>query len=99
MGVILEQQDSAAAAQDRAHIENRLVGKALKFWENARTDGGLKLHLSEVKGPVMDRLERTHLIEELSGKVYLSQSRAFAETMKDDGNGDPPVDDLARGLI
>ena len=41
MGVILEQQDSAAAAQDRAHIENRLVGKALKFWENARTDGGL----------------------------------------------------------
>ena len=37
----MDQKDPAAAAQDRAHIENRLVGKALKFWENARTDGGL----------------------------------------------------------
>ncbi|MGB0631048.1 MAG: hypothetical protein ACPGRZ_10155 [Alphaproteobacteria bacterium] len=28
-------------APDRAHVEHRLVGKALKFWENARMDGGL----------------------------------------------------------
>ncbi|MBD60136.1 MAG: sodium-independent anion transporter [Citromicrobium sp.] len=84
---------SAVNAIDASGLES------LEAINHRLADGGLKLHLSEVKGPVMDRLERTHLIEELSGKVYLSQSRAFAETMKDDGNGDPPVDDLARGLI
>ena len=34
---------------------------------------GIKLHLSEVKGPVMDRLKRSHFLEELSGQVFLSQ--------------------------
>ena len=29
------------AARERPHIENRLVGKALKFWENARQGDGL----------------------------------------------------------
>ncbi len=37
---------------------------------------GVKLHLSEVKGPVMDRLKRSHLLDELSGKVFLSQHGA-----------------------
>ncbi|TDL79415.1 sulfate permease [Palleronia sediminis] len=37
---------------------------------------GVKLHLSEVKGPVMDRLERAHLLGELTGNVYLSQHAA-----------------------
>jgi SulP family sulfate permease len=41
-------------------------------------DLGITLHLSEVKGPVMDRLERGHLIHALSGKVYLSQYDAFS---------------------
>jgi SulP family sulfate permease len=40
-------------------------------------DAGLKLHLSEVKGPVMDRLETTHFIEHLSGQVFLSQFDAW----------------------
>jgi SulP family sulfate permease len=40
-------------------------------------DAGVKLHLSEVKGPVMDRLERSDLIEALTGKVFLSQFNAF----------------------
>lgn len=40
-------------------------------------DAGVKLHLSEVKGPVMDRLERSDLLSELSGQVYLSQHDAF----------------------
>ncbi|MEO1920206.1 MAG: sulfate permease [Paracoccaceae bacterium] len=31
------------------------------------------LHLSEVKGPVMDRLKRSHFLEGLSGRVYLTQ--------------------------
>lgn len=37
---------------------------------------GIHLHLSEVKGPVMDVLERTHFIAELGGQVWLSQHQA-----------------------
>ncbi|MDO6797534.1 SulP family inorganic anion transporter [Shimia thalassica] len=40
-------------------------------------DMGIALHLSEVKGPVMDRLERSHFLEELSGRVFLSQYDAM----------------------
>ncbi|PJE29214.1 sodium-independent anion transporter [Pseudooceanicola antarcticus] len=38
---------------------------------------GIKLHLSEVKGPVMDRLKGSHFIEHLSGEVFLSQYDAW----------------------
>jgi len=63
-------------------------------------DGGIGLHLSEVKGPVMDRLKRTHFVEELNGRVYLSQNRAFDELAKDTGEPPEPVDHyMARGLI
>jgi SulP family sulfate permease len=41
-------------------------------------DGGITLHLSEVKGPIMDRLERTHLLHELTGRVHLTQFDAVA---------------------
>jgi SulP family sulfate permease len=40
-------------------------------------DLGISLHLSEVKGPVMDRLQRSHFLDELSGKVFLSQYEAM----------------------
>jgi SulP family sulfate permease len=40
-------------------------------------DAGVLFHLSEVKGPVMDRLQRSHLLEELTGKVFLSQYAAM----------------------
>lgn len=63
-------------------------------------DGGIGLHLSEVKGPVMDRLKRTHFVEELNGRVFLSQNRAFDELAKDTGEPPEPVDHyMARGLI
>ncbi len=46
---------------------------------NARLrDMGVTLHLSEVKGPVMDRLERTHFLKDLTGRVFLSQYDAAA---------------------
>lgn len=45
---------------------------------NARlSDGGVKLHLSEVKGPVMDRLARSDLLTALSGRVFLTQYDAM----------------------
>jgi SulP family sulfate permease len=63
-------------------------------------DAGVGLHLSEVKGPVMDRLERTHFIEELNGEVFLSQAQAFERCLADDGAPPEPHDRyLARGLI
>ncbi|NBR53572.1 MAG: sodium-independent anion transporter, partial [Rhodobacteraceae bacterium] len=40
-------------------------------------DTGIRLHMSEVKGPVMDRLKRSHLLEELTGEVFLSQYGAW----------------------
>ncbi|MFP4404892.1 STAS domain-containing protein, partial [Rhodosalinus sp.] len=40
-------------------------------------DMDIRLHLSEVKGPVMDRLKRSHFLDDLSGKVFLSQHDAM----------------------
>ncbi len=62
-------------------------------------DAGIGLHLSEVKGPVMDRLKRTRFVENLSGRVFLSQDRAFRELAPGDGSPQEPVADAARGLI
>lgn len=39
---------------------------------------GVLFHLSEVKGPVLDRLQRSHLLEHLSGRAFLSQHQAMA---------------------
>ena len=36
---------------------------------NGRLKDGITLHLSEIKGPVMDRLKRSHFLKELTGKV------------------------------
>lgn len=47
---------------------------------NERLHGmGVSLHLSEVKGPVMDRLRRSHFLDQLTGKVYLSQFDAICD--------------------
>ena len=40
-------------------------------------DAGVTFHLSEVKGPVMDRLKRTSFLDELTGRVFLSQYDAM----------------------
>ena len=40
-------------------------------------DSGVRFHLSEVKGPVMDRLKRSHFLDELTGEVFLSQNDAW----------------------
>ncbi|PWK56445.1 SulP family sulfate permease [Silicimonas algicola] len=37
---------------------------------------GVTLHLSEVKGPVMDRLQKVHFLQDLTGKVFLTQFEA-----------------------
>jgi len=66
-------------------------------------DAGVKLHLSEVKGPVMDALERSHLLRDLTGTVWLSQNKAFAAllVLADDEEAPATSHDpwAARGLI
>ncbi|MBR7887310.1 sulfate permease [Marinomonas sp. A79] len=42
-------------------------------------DAGVKVHLSEVKGPVMDKLIGSILLTNLSGKVFLTQHQAITE--------------------
>jgi len=39
---------------------------------------GAKLHLSEVKGPVMDKLERTDFVTGLSGEIFLTHHQAVS---------------------
>lgn len=38
---------------------------------------GVTFHLSEVKGPVMDRLSTSHFLDQLTGQVFLSQHQAI----------------------
>jgi sulfate permease, SulP family len=40
---------------------------------------GIGFHFSEVKGPVMDSLTRSHLPDLLNGKIYLTQYKAYKE--------------------
>jgi sulfate permease, SulP family len=66
-------------------------------------DAGVKLHLSEVKGPVMDALEKSHLLHNLTGKIWLSQNEAFQSLIRssDEEDDAPQLPDniAARGLI
>ena len=40
-------------------------------------DAGIALHLSEIKGPVMDKLHRTDFLQHLSGQVFLTNYQAI----------------------
>ncbi|MBI1187857.1 MAG: sulfate permease [Alphaproteobacteria bacterium] len=51
--------------------------ESLEALNHRLADAGVMLHLSEVKGPVMDRLRRAHFLDELTGEVFLSQYDAF----------------------
>ena len=55
----------ASALESLETIEKRLV------------DAGIALHLSEVKGPVMDRLAKSNFLKNLSGQVFLTNYRAL----------------------
>jgi len=65
---------------------NEIDTSALESLEEINTrlkTSGVTFHLSEVKGPVMDRLERSTLLEDLTGKVFLSQYKAIEELAPD----------------
>ncbi len=76
---------SAVNAVDMSALES------LEAIEHRLKDLGVRLHLSEVKGPVMDRLKSTEFIRHLSGGVHLSQHqamRAIVEERLGAGGGD-----------
>ncbi|MEZ5891697.1 MAG: sulfate permease [Parvularculaceae bacterium] len=76
----------AADAPELKHIVlmcsaiNEIDASALESLEaiNERLkDAGLSFHLSEVKGPVMDKLKKTHFLDALTGRIFLSQFEAM----------------------
>ena len=45
--------------------------------EQMLADAGIELHFAEVKGPVMDRLKTCDFLQQLTGRVFLSQYDAW----------------------
>lgn len=89
-----------------ASAVNAIDASALESIEainHRMADAGVCLHLSEVKGPVMDALERGHFLHELTGRVWLSQNEAFEavlEIANREEETQAPTDLwMARGLI
>ena len=80
--------DAVTGRQDLKHVilmcpaVNAIDMSALESLEaiNERLkSSGVTFHLSEVKGPVMDRLLRSHFLNELTGQVFLSQHQAMCK--------------------
>jgi SulP family sulfate permease len=78
--------DAVAAQPGLRHVVlqcsaiNAIDASALESLEaiaHRLRDAGLQLHLSEVKGPVMDRLARTDFLDHLPGQVFLTQFQAW----------------------
>jgi SulP family sulfate permease len=51
-------------------------------------DAGVRLHMSDVKGPVMDRLKRTEFCQHLSGGVFLSAHEGWKALVTGPKNDD-----------
>jgi SulP family sulfate permease len=58
--------------------------EALESIDHRLGELGLSLHLSEVKGPVMDALQRTEFLDHLSGKVFLTHHQAVKSLKPED---------------
>ena len=80
--------DAVANAPDVEHIVlqcsaiNDIDSTALESLETIERrlrDSGISLHLTEVKGPVMDHLKDTPFLQGLSGKVFLTHYQAIHE--------------------
>jgi SulP family sulfate permease len=56
--------------------------ESLEVINSRLSEMNVKLHLSEVKGPVMDQLKNQHFIQNLGGEVFLSQFVAVSTLSK-----------------
>lgn len=88
---------SAVNAIDASALES------LEAINHRLAEASVRLHLSEVKGPVMDALERSRFLEDLTGQVWLSQNEAFDAVIaladRDEEAMQPADLWMARGLI
>jgi SulP family sulfate permease len=70
--------------------------EALESINRRLSDGGIKLYLSEIKGPVADVLAKTDFIKHLSGEVFLSHhlgvQKIVASIAKPQPDGNPSWD-------
>lgn len=87
--------DEVARRPDILHVV--LMCPAVNYFDASALDSlelinerlqqaGVLFHLSEVKGPVLDRLQRSDFLQHLSGRVFLSQHQAMA-TLNPDTTG------------
>ncbi|WP_295801289.1 SulP family inorganic anion transporter [uncultured Microbulbifer sp.] len=70
---------------------SRIDGTALERLQQINKDlrsRSIRLHLSEVKGPVLDRLSRSRLLEKLTGRIFLSSY--IAELALQHSDEEPP---------
>ena len=51
--------------------------ESLEAIANRLKDSGIALHFSEIKGPVMDKLNKTHFLAQLNGQVFLTNYQAI----------------------
>ena len=58
--------------------------EALEAINHRLREQGLSLNLSEVKGPVMDALQKSHFLRELSGRVFLTHHQAVKALKADE---------------
>jgi len=58
--------------------------EALEAINHRLREQGLSLNLSEVKGPVMDALKKSHFLEELNGRVFLTHHQAVKALKADE---------------
>ena len=79
--------DMALNCDGRRHVVllcsaiNHIDASALDSLESLNRrllDAGVTLHLSEVKGPVMDQLKRSDFLDQLSGEVFMTHYQALA---------------------
>ncbi|MCC2955301.1 sulfate permease [Massilia sp. IC2-477] len=85
-------EDELAAQPDTRHLVlvlsavNAIDTSALFGLEELNTSlrqRGVLLHLAEVKGPVMDRLRHSTLLQALNGRLFLSAAMAWDELAAD----------------
>ena len=89
----------AALREDLLHVilmcpaVNAIDLSALEALEEINTrlkESNISLHLSEVKGPVMDALQRSDFLTHLSGKIFLSHHSAVM-ALRVTGTADPAL--------
>jgi len=65
--------------------------ESLEVINQRLADLDITLHLSEVKGPVMDRLKTTHFLDALTGNIFLSQYEAVQSLAPQMVNSNPKM--------